>query len=92
MQPYYLYRQKNMIGNMENTGHAKSGKICLYNILMMEEIHTVLALGAGAVTKKVDPDGKITRTDNVKNVAQYIERIDEMKRRKSDLLCLKNQD
>ena len=82
MQPYYLYRQKNMSGNFENTGYAKEGKNGIYNILIMEEKQTIVALGAGSITKRVFPDGRIERCDNVKDVALYIERIDEMIERK----------
>ena len=56
--PYYIYRQKNTVGNLENTGYSISGRECLYNILMMEEFHTVFSAGAGAVTKLVSPDRK----------------------------------
>lgn len=80
--PYYLYRQKNMSGNFENVGYAKEGKFGLYNILIMEEKQTIVALGAGASTKKVYPDGRIERCENVKDVATYIARIDEMIERK----------
>ena len=52
--PYYMYRQKNMVGNFENVGFAKPGTECLYNIYMMEEVHSIFAAGAGAVTKLVD--------------------------------------
>lgn len=83
MEPYYLYRQKNIAGNMENVGYAREGKAGIYNILIMEEKQTIVALGAGSVTKYVYPDGeRIERVDNVKNVDQYIERIDEMIERK----------
>lgn len=85
MQPYYLYRQKNMSGNFENTGYAKEGKNGIYNILIMEEKQTIVALGAGSITKRVFPDGRIERCDNVKDVALYIERIDEMIARKKKL-------
>ena len=79
MKPYYLYRQKNIAGNMENVGYAKEGCEGIYNILIMEEKQTIIALGAGSVTKYVYPDGeRIERVDNVKNVDLYIERIDEM--------------
>lgn len=84
--PYYLYRQKNMSGNFENVGYAKEGKLGLYNILIMEEMQTIVALGAGSITKLVLPDGRIERTDNVKDVALYIEKIDEMIERKEKLL------
>ena len=81
MQPYYLYRQKNMTGNLENIGFAKSGCEGIYNILIMEEKQTIVALGAGAVTKVVTPGGK-SRIENVKDVNFYINRIDEMIERK----------
>ena len=84
--PYYLYRQKNMSGNFENVGYAKEGKLGLYNILIMEEMQTIVALGAGSITKLVLPDGRIERADNVKDVALYIEKIDEMIERKENLL------
>lgn len=86
MEPYYLYRQKNMSGNFENVGYARPGKFGLYNILIMEEKQTILALGAGSITKRVFPDGRIERCDNVKEVALYIEKIDEMIERKRRLL------
>lgn len=83
MVPYYLYRQKNMAGNMENVGYSTPGKMGVYNILIMEEKQTIVALGAGSMTKYVYPDGeRIERVENVKNVEQYIERIDEMIDRK----------
>lgn len=86
MQPYYLYRQKNMSGNFENVGYATEGNYGLYNILIMEEKQTIMALGAGSITKVVYPDGRIERADNVKDVALYIEKIDEMIQRKQSLL------
>lgn len=91
LQPYYLYRQKNMAGNFENVGYAKEGKAGIYNILIMEEKQTIVACGAGASTKRVwtepNPDGthRIERCENVKDVALYIERIDEMIERKRRL-------
>ncbi len=83
--PYYLYRQKGMAGNMENVGYAAEGKAGLYNILIMEEVQSIVALGAGSVTKRVYPDGTIKRCENVKEVALYIEKIDEMIERKRRL-------
>ena len=77
MVPYYLYRQKNMAGNFENVGYGLPGKEGIYNILIMEEKQTILALGAGSISKRVYPDGRIERCENVKDVAQYMERIDE---------------
>ena len=87
MEPYYLYRQKNMSGNFENTGYARPGKYGLYNILIMEEKQTIVALGAGSITKRVFPDGRIERCDNVKDVGLYIEKIDEMIERKKELFA-----
>ncbi len=86
MEPYYLYRQKNMSGNFENVGYARPGKFGLYNILIMEEKQTIVALGAGSITKLVLPGGRIERADNVKDVKLYIEKIDEMIERKRKLL------
>lgn len=86
MNPYYLYRQKNMSGNFENVGYAREGKYGIYNILIMEEVQTIVALGAGSITKRVFGDGRIERCDNVKDVALYIEKIDEMIERKRKLL------
>lgn len=85
MEPYYLYRQKNMAGNLENVGYAKPEKECLYNILIMEEKQTIVALGAGGSTKIVYPkENRIERIENVKSVKDYIERIDEMIARKTN--------
>ncbi len=86
LSPYYMYRQKNMAGNFENVGYAKPDKAGLYNILMMEEKQTIVACGAGSVSKRVYPDGRIERCENVKDVASFIERIDEMIERKRKLL------
>lgn len=84
MIPYYLYRQKNMSGNQENVGYSKPGKEGIYNILMMGDFQDVWAVGAGAVTKLLSKDRKKgQRIDTVKNVDQYIERIDEMIGRKA---------
>ena len=85
MEPYYLYRQKNMSGNFENVGYAAEGKLGLYNILIMEEKQTIVACGAGTITKRVFADGRIERCDNVKDVKLYIEQIDEMIERKRKL-------
>ena len=87
MEPYYLYRQKNMAGNFENVGYARPGKACLYNILIMEETQTIMAAGAGTTTKALFPEeNRIERAENVKDVASFIERIDEMIERKRKLL------
>ncbi len=98
LEPYYLYRQKNIAGNFENVGYAKVDKAGIYNILIMEEKQSIVAVGAGASTKIVIPDEKviidpktgnpkkIVRSENVKDVEQYISRIDEMIERKGELL------
>lgn len=86
MKPYYLYRQKNMSGNLENVGYATEGNFGIYNILIMEEKQTIVAIGAGTITKRVFSDGRIERVDSVKDVALYIEKIDEMIERKRMLL------
>ena len=85
MEPYYLYRQKNMAGNFENVGYATEGKEGIYNVLAMEEKQTVIACGAGSISKRVYPDGSVKRCENVKDVTQYIGRIDEMIERKRQL-------
>lgn len=87
MKPYYLYRQKNMSGNFENVGYAREGKYGIYNILINEEVQTIIALGAGSISKRVYPDGRIERSENMKDVALYIEKIDEMIERKRKLLA-----
>ena len=90
LDPYYLYRQKGMAGNMENVGYASHGKAGVYNILIMEEKQTIIALGAGATTKFVlpekNPNGtqRIERVENVKDVRNYLDRIDEMIARKAN--------
>ncbi len=87
MKPYYLYRQKNMAGNLENIGYAAEGKEGLYNILIMEEKQTIIALGAGAMCKFVTDNGyTVTRSENVKDPGLYIDRIDDMILRKKEKL------
>ena len=89
LEPYYLYRQKNMAGNFENVGYALPGKACIYNIMIMEEKQTIIACGAGTTTKRLFPEeNRIERAENIKNVEQYIERIDEMIARKEKLLSM----
>ena len=85
LNPYYLYRQKQMAGNLENTGYSVPGKEGLYNILIMEEIQSIVAIGAGSVSKCVYPDGRIERCDNVKDIDLYLSQIDEMINRKTRL-------
>ena len=87
MSPYYLYRQKNMAANLENIGYATAGNEGLYNILIMEEKQTIMALGAGCACKFVADHGKtVTRCENVKDVQLYMDRIDEMIERKRERL------
>ncbi len=87
-EPYYLYRQKNMAGNFENVGYSVPGKACIYNILIMEEKQTIAACGAGTTTKVVFPsENRLERVENVKDVEQYITRIDEMIERKEKMLA-----
>lgn len=83
MKAYYLYRQKYMADNLENVGYCRPGFACRYNIDNMEETTSILAAGAGAITKAVPGEGeKIVRAPNVSNIGQYIERTAEMIRRK----------
>ena len=85
-QPYYLYRQKYMAGNLENVGYCKENLQCIYNIDIMEETAPILAFGAGAVSKwTYDGNRRIERAPNVKNIEEYIARIDEMIARKRQL-------
>ena len=85
--PYYMYRQKNMVGNMENVGYSKAGKECIYNMQMIEDTQSIIALGADAVSKVVfREENRIERFPNVKDVREYINRIDEMIEGKIDLL------
>jgi coproporphyrinogen dehydrogenase HemZ len=89
MRPYYLYRQKYMLGNMENIGFAIPTKECIYNMQMMEDKQTIWAFGAGAITKVCYPsEGRIERAANVKNMEEYIKRVDEMIERKMKLTLL----
>ncbi|MDO5378240.1 MAG: coproporphyrinogen dehydrogenase HemZ, partial [Clostridia bacterium] len=83
MRAYYLYRQKYMAENLENVGYAKPDRICRYNIDNMEETTSVMALGAGGISKCVmRQEEKILRAPNIGNIEQYIERVDEMIERK----------
>ncbi len=91
MEPYYLYRQKNMTESLENIGYSIPGKECLYNILIMEEKQTILALGAGASSKFVrDCRERFERVENVKSVKDYVERIDDMIERKRSYIAENN--
>jgi len=87
MKPYYMYRQKNMVGNMENIGYSIDGKDGLYNIQMIEERQTIIACGADGVTKLVCyEEGKIDRFPNLKDIREYCSRIEETTRKKFELL------
>lgn len=84
--PYYLYRQKYMNGSMENTGYAKPGHIGIYNIDNMEETVSVLAFGAGGISKRLFNAGaRIERAANVKDLEHYVNRVVEMAQRKQAL-------
>lgn len=91
LEPYYLYRQKYMAGQQQNVGYAAPGKACLYNVDIMEETTSILAMGAGAISKRVFPDHelRIERAPNVTNVAVYIDRVAEMAKRKKNLFISK---
>ena len=84
--PYYLYRQKYMSGSLENVGWCRDGDLCLYNVYMMEELSSILALGGGAVSKRNLPDNRLERQCNPKYPKQYVERIEEVLAAKSALL------
>ena len=83
MRPYYLYKQKYMAGNLENTGYALPGHECIYNVDIMEETSHILALGAGGISKRIYPEeGHIGRAPNVSHIETYIDRLEEMIQRK----------
>lgn len=86
-EPYYMYRQSKCLGNLENVGWAKKGYECLYNVFMMEECHTVIAVGAGAVTKLKNPcANEIERIFNYKYPYEYINGFEEIEKRKDRIL------
>ena len=87
LKPYYLYRQKNIAGNLENVGFAEEGKFGIYNILMMEEVQSIVALGAGTVSKRVLSESDIARCDTAKDIGLYMDDIGEMIERKRELFC-----
>ena len=84
-EPYYMYKQKNTLGNHENIGYALPGHESIYNILMMEEAQTIIGLGGGGVTKIVR-NGTVNRIFNMKNADEYVNRLDEMLDRKELIL------
>ena len=86
MTPYYMYRQKNMLGNFENIAYSKPGYECMYNVQIMEEDQNIIAVGAGAVTKVINFEtDKICRVFNHKSVEHYIDGIDNLIERKREL-------
>ena len=87
-KPYYLYRQKYMSGSFENVGWSRDGLDCLYNIYMMEEVHTIISVGGGSISKVNLPDGKLVRFPNPKFPEQYIEMIDSVLEKKKEMFEL----
>lgn len=84
--PYYMYRQKNMVGNLENVGYCKPNTMCYFNINSMEDFSSVIACGANAISKRLFPaENRIERAANVKDIITYLSRIDDMKARKVEL-------
>ena len=84
-EPYYMYRQKNTIDNLENIGYSKSGKESLYNIYIMDETQTILGAGCAASTKLVDENNSIQRVMNYKFPYEYINRFDELMKKKDEI-------
>ena len=87
-KPYYLYRQKYMSGSFENVGWSRDGLDCLYNIYMMEEVHTIVSVGGGSISKLNLPDGKLIRFPNPKFPEQYIEMLDTVLEKKKEMFEL----
>ena len=87
-KPYYLYRQKYMSGSFENVGWSRDSLDCLYNIYMMEEVHTILSLGGGGMNKVNFPDGSLQRFHNPKFPEQYIEMIGDVCRQKEEMFSI----
>ena len=86
-KPYYLYRQKNMLKNLENIGWTVDGKASLYNIYIMEEVQTIIAVGAGGSTKLIKPDGSgLERIFNYKYPLEYLKHFDLMLEKKNEIL------
>ena len=85
MVPYYLYRQKNLRGNHENIGFARQNCFGIYNSLIIEETQSILAFGAGSISKAVYPDGRIVRSEDPKDIETYLTHIEECIAKKRDL-------
>ena len=90
-KPYYLYRQKYMSGSFENVGWSRDGLDCLYNIFMMEEVHSIVSVGGGSISKVNLPGGKLVRFPNPKFPEQYIEMIDTVLDKKREMFDLMAQ-
>ena len=86
MEPYYLYRQKHMAGNLENVGYAKKGDACLYNVAMMDEMLDVIGVGVGAVGKRII-ENRIERKPNPRDIGVYLERIETICEQKASFFC-----
>ena len=88
MSPYYMYRQKYMAGNLENVGYSTPGHICVYNIDMMEDGMSIIAHGAGAMTKRVwNEGGRIDRVPNPKDIATYISKLEATQKEREELFA-----
>ena len=87
-KPYYLYRQKYMSGSFENVGWSRDGLDCLYNIYMMEEVHTIVSVGGGSISKVNLPDGKLVRFPNPNFPEQYIEMLPQVLEKKKEMFEL----
>ena len=91
-RPYYLYRQSRAVSNQENTGWAKPGKEGLYNVYIMDETHTIVGCGAGAVTKLKKPNSDyLERVFNYKFPYEYTARFDDMLKRKEQVRAFYEQ-
>ncbi len=87
-KPYYLYRQKYMSGSFENVGWSRNGRDCLYNIYMMEEVHSILSLGGGGMTKVNYEDGTLERFHNPKFPEQYLQQLEDVLKQKEEIFRL----
>ena len=84
-KPYYLYRQKNQLAEQENVGYYRD-RLCIFNVDSMEETTSILACGANAISKRIYTiDNRIERLANVKDIREYISRIDELIKKKQEL-------
>lgn len=87
LKPYYMYRQKNMVGHMENVGYSIPGKECIYNVEMIEERQTIIGIGANAVSKIIFLDeNRLERFPNLKDIREYTKRIEEKVKSKIEFL------